>query len=251
MSSHTLMEPQHLLVKIHQHQLDQMAPLVFKFKGEKLYDRNIWRGIVQMNRFNPETQWKFIIDLEITELYDQLPIKNKVLGHLGFKNRRQLVALLIKKDTNKCLDLGCGLAWACYGGHRDLAQFMIDLGADEWNRGLESACEGGHHEIVQWMMDLGATHWNLGLCGACCGGHRDLAQWMIDMGARNWDHGLKFACLGGHQEMARWMIELGARDWDNGLLGACWGGHQELAQMMIERGATNTSLFKKYFPPHQ
>ena len=47
------------------HQLDQIVPVGLKFQTEHLYDRNIWRHVNQMNHFNPETQWKRIIDLQI------------------------------------------------------------------------------------------------------------------------------------------------------------------------------------------
>ena len=143
------------------HQLDQITPVVFKFRGEKLYDRNIWRQVTKMNQFNPENQWKFIIDLQITELYDQLPIDNQVLGHLCFKNHRQLVVLLIKKDVNQFLNLSCGLKNACRGGHRDLVQMMIDRGARDFDWGLRGACQGNQKNMAQMMIDLGATNVNI------------------------------------------------------------------------------------------
>ena len=233
------------------HQLDQIAPIGFKFRAETLYDRNIWRGIIQMNQFNPETQWKFIIDLQITELYDQLSVDSDVLEYLCLKNHRQLIELLIKKDSQKKLNWDYGLQGACQGGHRDLIQWMIECGAEFWSWGLEGACQGGHQELAQWMIDLGSKDWNEGLFGACRGGHKELAQWMIDLGANNWNWGLEGACEGGFKDLAQWMIDLGANNWNRGLSGACEEGFKELAQMMLNLGANDVWIFNHYFPNHQ
>ena len=237
--------------KLKNHQLDQIAPIGFKFRAETLYDRNIWRHVTKMNRFNPRTQWKGIIDLQITELYDQLPVKNHVLEHLCLKNHRHLLEILIKKDSKKKLNLNYGLSSACWGGHRDLVQMMIDLGATSMGLGLQSACEGGFKDLAQWMMDLGANDVNSGLWGACEGGHQDLAQWMINYGATDWNRGLRGACYGGFKDLAQMMIDHGAQDWDWGLRGACSGGHRDLAQWMLDLGATDVKIFNEYFPLKQ
>ena len=165
------------------HQFKQITPLIFKFQNEYLYDRNIWKHVTQMNQFNPETQWKFIVDMQITELFDQIPVDTQVLEYLCLKNHRPLIELLIKKDIHKSLYLDYGLSGACEGGHRDLVQMMIDLGATNFNYGLQSACYRGHRDLVQWMIDLGANNWDGGLYYACHGRHRDVAQMMLDHGA--------------------------------------------------------------------
>ena len=165
------------------HRLDQIAPVGFKFQNEHLYDRNIWRHVNQMNQFNPMTQWKQIIDLQITELYEQIPVNNQVLKYLCLKNHRDLLKPLIK--NKKTLNFNFGLEGACEGGFKDLAQWMVDLGATWWNRGLENACRGGHRDLAQMMIDRGADDWDWGLRGACEEGHLELAQWMMELGATN------------------------------------------------------------------
>ena len=192
------------------HQLDQITPIGLKFQGEHLYDRNIWRHVIQLNHFNPQTQWKWILDLQITELFDQLPVMNKVLEYACLKNYHHFMELLIKKDFNRILNFNYGLYGACQGGHHEIVQWMIDRGAKDWNWGLRCACRGGHPEVAQMMIDRGARNWNWGLQGACERGHRDMAQMMIDRGANNWDVALGCACRGGHEELAQWMIDLGA-----------------------------------------
>jgi hypothetical protein len=149
---------------------------------------------------------------------------------------REIAQWMIDKGAN---NWNLGLSYACQGGHREIVQWIIDKGANEWNSGLRSACYGGHQEIVQWMIEKGANDWDSGLYTSCYGGHRQIVQWMIDKGANNWNLGLLYACQGGHRDIAKWMIDKGANDWNWGLRGACREGRQEIAQWMIEMGATN------------
>ena len=44
------------------------------------------------------------------------------------------------------------------GGHRELADLMIEKGATDWNWGLRMACYGGHRELADLMIEKGATH---------------------------------------------------------------------------------------------
>ena len=83
-----------------------------------------------------------------------------------------------------------GLRGACEGGHMELAQLMIKMGADNWNWGLRGACKCGHMNIVQLMIKMGANDWDEGLWNACDGGHMELVQLMIKMGADHWNWGL-------------------------------------------------------------
>ena len=88
---------------------------------------------------------------------------------------------------------------ACYEGHRELAEWLIDeKGANDFNAGLQGACEGGHRELAEWLIDeKGANDFNWGLYGACIGGHRKLAEWLIDeKGANDFNAGVYGACYG-------------------------------------------------------
>ena len=58
------------------------------------------------------------------------------------------------------MDWDDGLSGACQGGHRDLAEFMIEKGANNWNWGLDAACYGGHRDFAEWMIEKGATQCN-------------------------------------------------------------------------------------------
>jgi ankyrin repeat protein len=59
---------------------------------------------------------------------------------------------------------------------------MIQKGAYNWNEGLWRACRGGHREIAELMIEKGGDLY-LGLHGACLDGRRDMVEWMIQKGA--------------------------------------------------------------------
>jgi len=107
-------------------------------------------------------------------------------------------------------DLNWGLQRACELGDKDLVEWMIESGANHWNRGLEQSCLSGHRDIVELMIEKGSNDWNWGLYEACHGGHRELAKLMIKKGADHLNWALEGACLGKHRDLARWIIELGA-----------------------------------------
>ena len=198
--------------EIKNYQFKQITPLIFKFRNEILYDRNIWRMVIKMIQYNPATQWKFIVDFQITELFDQIPVYNQVLEYLCLKNHHHLIEILIRKDTNQWLNFNYGLQSACQGGHREIIQMMVNLGAREWNRGLSGACEGGFKDLVRMMIDLGARDWNNGLWGACREGHRELVQMMINYGADDWNEALQCAYEGGHRDVAQMMVDDGGTE---------------------------------------
>jgi len=52
---------------------------------------------------------------------------------------------------------------ACLGGHRNVIDFMVSLGLDDWNAGLAMACRSGNIDLIEDMLDLGANDFTYGL----------------------------------------------------------------------------------------
>ncbi len=61
---------------------------------------------------------------------------------------------------NKGVDYNWGLAYACEGGHKEIIETMIFMGANAFNRGLAYACYRGRREIVELMISKGADDFN-------------------------------------------------------------------------------------------
>ena len=182
--------------------------------------------------------------------------------NIGFYNLFYLVDEV--KSPDECLE------GACLGGHLDLAKYMVEKGANIWNRGLTRACEGGNLTLINYMIEKGANDWNNALYGACKGGHWrdakhptrlssrgreplvssegrdlwspdqpscDLVTYLLGKYTISLCSGLAGACRGGHLELVKFLVEKGANNWDWGLAHACRGGHLDLAKYMVEQGA--------------
>jgi len=88
--------------------------------------------------------------------------------------------------------------------------YFVHLYKYDFNWGLMEACKRGDKDLVEWMIESGANNWHWGLNGACQSGHRDLADLMIQKGATNFNEGLHYACFGMHRDLVEWLIEQGA-----------------------------------------
>ena len=65
---------------------------------------------------------------------------------------------------------------AALGGHKDLVEFFITKGANNWDRGMTQAALGGHKDLVEFFICKGANNWEGGMEDAALGGHEDLAE---------------------------------------------------------------------------
>lgn len=97
----------------------------------------------------------------------------------------KLINYFIAK-TDDVDHLNCGLRGACFGGHMEMVELMVELGACDWHGGLFAASEKGHLEIVEYMIRLGATDTtriNQSLDHACMHGRREVADFLANNGA--------------------------------------------------------------------
>ena len=127
---------------------------------------------------------------------------------------------------DRCGDTG--LHVACRAGQKDIADLLIQLGADvtiknkDGNTGLHAACIAGQKDIADLLIQLGADvniknkDGNTGLHAACIAGQTDIADLLIQLGAdvniKN-NHGntcLHAACIAGQTDIADLLIQLGA-----------------------------------------
>lgn len=92
---------------------------------------------------------KFLVNNNIGSFY--VALKSACSG--GHIN---IVKYLIgMKNIITIKDLNRGLYWACYGNQIELAKYMIDLGANDYNRGFCAACRMSHNgsylELVKFL----------------------------------------------------------------------------------------------------
>ncbi|XP_022091038.1 ankyrin repeat and KH domain-containing protein mask-like isoform X2 [Acanthaster planci] len=154
------------------------------------------------------------------------------------------------------------LTLACYKGHLEMVQFLLEAGADhehktdEMHTALMEASMDGHVEVARLLLDHGAQvnmpadSFESPLTLAACGGHTKLAALLIERGANieevN-DEGytpLMEAAREGHEEMVALLLAQGANinaqteeTQETALTLACCGGFLDVAKFLIEVGA--------------
>ena len=99
---------------------------------------------------------------------------------------------------------------------------------DDTNIAMRNAANGGLKDLVDFFISKGANDWNHGMWYAALGGHKDLVDFFISKGADNLDYGMKYAALGGHKDLVDFFISKGANGWYWGMIYAAEGGHQDL-----------------------
>jgi len=100
----------------------------------------------------------------------------------------ELVKLMIQKGANNFEEV---FYVTCYVGRRQIVDVLKNyVTINDWNTGLYGACEGGHLELAEYVIYLGAHdhgehifNYNQGLSRACGEGHQDLIELMIQRGA--------------------------------------------------------------------
>ncbi|XP_033643957.1 ankyrin repeat domain-containing protein 17-like isoform X1 [Asterias rubens] len=151
------------------------------------------------------------------------------------------------------------LTLACYKGHLQMVQFLLEAGADhehktdEMHTALMEASMDGHVEVARLLLDHGAQvnmpadSFESPLTLAACGGHTKLADLLIERGANieevN-DEGytpLMEAAREGHEEMVALLLAKGANinaqteeTQETALTLACCGGFLDVAKFLID-----------------
>ena len=142
---------------------------------------------------------------------------------------------LIKQGAN----VNYGMCGAAKDGHKELVDFFVKKGANDWNNGMRYAAKCGHKELVDLFIKNGANNWNWGMYSAVEGGHKELVDLFIKNGANAWNDGMRCSAKNGHKELVDLFIKRGANDWNNGMYGAAQGGHKELVDLFVKKGANN------------
>jgi len=139
------------------------------------------------------------------------------------------VALLLHHFSDDPYRLGRLLQFACYGGFKN-TEIFLDAGADvnfmceeKWNvTPLMYACLKGHRDVAQTLLDRGA---DMGMVDdskesalhcASGNGHLDTVKLLVEKGAEinlqdnTYYTPLHCACAHGHTEVAKFLLSKGA-----------------------------------------
>lgn len=164
------------------------------------------------------------------------------------------------------------LAGAAGGGHVNLVQEALELGADDLDGALVSAAEQGQIGMIDFLrqhgandldrafraaarsgqivamphlLQAGATDLNGALQAAANQGHLKAVKFLLQLGATDVDAALYWAAGSGHVEVVKALIQAGATKLNQALIDAALGGHLPVIQELIKAGATNLEQARK------
>ena len=177
----------------------------------------------------------------------------------------EIVKFLFSQDY----DLDDALQHACENGHIDVIHFLLEKGADDFERALNYACEGGHFDIANFFISKIQNNgeqidWNNNLEWACEGGCFKLVKLIVakleeigQFGINSVNNGMKYACGKGHTKIVKFMIKKERSllpllrncygyqiqepiiNYQQGLAHACCGGHLHIAKLMVKKGRSS------------
>ena len=159
---------------------------------------------------------------------------NKALTTAFRKEDRDMIDFLISCGAN---DFRQGGIHAASKGNIELVKLCIERGVDM--RYLISCVEKGYMEIVQLILNNGYTDFNRLLSIAALKGQSEIIQLMLDLGATEYNKAMRYASQNGHKDIVQMMLDLGATEYNKAMTKAASGGHKDIVQMMLDLGATN------------
>ena len=104
--------------------------------------------------------------------------------------------------------------------------YFLKIYPTKINEALSNACEGGHINLIEDLILMGASDWDEAFLGACRGKHIALVKEMIYRGVRILNRGLVLVCDNRSKapaslELAKLLIEKGADSLDSALQMIC------------------------------
>lgn len=169
-----------------------------------------------------------------------------------------------EKKAEKIKFLNFYLTKACAVGDIKWLMYILDQGADDYNKALEAAIKYNSMEIVNRLLKIipvkevflkaivgnnydimvhcvkkGANNFNIGLEHACYyKSSLKIMDFLLANGASP-NVGLYNACSNGYMEIVKMLIYRGATNLNRGLFGACANGQLSVAKFLIKKGANH------------
>lgn len=208
--------------------------------------------------------------------HDEKDPYKEILSGACVTGRIDLIKCMSAHCTNQCWASNC-LWEACYGGDIRTIDYLLSLGANQYSWGMIGACYGGHEDIVNLMINKGgcaSTDWFNGLIGAVYSANMNLIKLMMNKGAginnndlslflkkaRNAkitmflledkdyvtihnaiNYDFSSLCRHGRIDVIRALLlfQVDIYRVRSGFPHACEGGHLDVVKLLIDNGADN------------
>lgn len=122
---------------------------------------------------------------------------------------------------------------AAFYGYRDIMELMMRLGNITYlSEAMAAAVSTGQTDIAEWMMQLGADNYDMALRWAAASGNMSMVEWMLRLDATDYNGALNLAAESGHAEIAQMMIDLGANTFRQALENAANNNHDNVVAVL-------------------
>lgn len=125
------------------------------------------------------------------------------------------------------------LEGAAYGGHKQLMEDMVKLGAHQ-NSILIGAARSGNKELAEEAISLGASSYNMAMTAAAREDRLEMIDLMLEYGGFAYDSTLSIAAYNGNSAILEKMLQLGAKDITWALRWAASEKHESIVKRLLE-----------------
>lgn len=134
--------------------------------------------------------------------YDKI-VKDYDMRPVNYKNAKKYYKFIKEEYVDNGYLVNNAMGMASRVGYKDLVDFFISKGANNWEIGGLNAALGGKKDLVNFFISKGFNEWNAGMAFAAEGGYKDIIDLFISKGAYDWISGLEYAKEGGHNDLIR------------------------------------------------
>lgn len=163
---------------------------------------------------------------------------NEILYFAVKGGHRDIIETLLQKSTYK--NYNGLMKTAAVEGHKNIVEWMIELGADSFLEAASYAACGNHKDLVIYILGhiTGEIDWNILVKDVGSFGHKDMLEWLIEQGADDYQTILIDAVKEGLLDIVKWVVvELGVNDFQKPLLNAGIFDRIEVINYLVEQGA--------------
>ena len=233
----------HNYMNIHYPKLIKFKPYKLKWK---LYYLNTVKYIAKLKEdYNFDFTSK---SKDLPEDYYNMLKKYGDEGEIAFEKAVEKGYKDLAEFVHKDLDYYYNVIFsgAVKSDDQETIDYLIELGADDWNSGLFEATINNNSKLIDFFINKGADI-NYGLRGAAQLGNMELIKFFIDKGANNWVDAVVYASRGKGPVSEELVIFFSKKatedgldiDWNLALISTAFSNNLRLAQYFIEVKGAN------------
>ena len=184
--------------------------------------------------------------LYLATLQGKMELVQQILAQdMYWKTQSQLPYLIYRGQKKMWMrGIDRGLLGAAEGGHYDIAELLIERGANNFDGALFAAAAAGKHKMVELLIEHDASNLNEALRVAAANGHVKVVDILLDHRIRkNLDESLRIASANGHIKVVELLLKRRGKTINLGkaLYAAQQSNHRKIASLLRSTMRKNKS----------